>query len=297
MANTVQRKLGYRDIIYNIRTKKFYEFHEGDNYGELDITFGDDGFSGDYNDLINKPTIGDGSLTFKNSDGSVVVAFSANQDSNSEVTLPKGFSGDYDDLINKPTIGDGTISITESDGTAVGSFTVNQVGNLTIALPEVTIPDALSPKGFIDVTLSAPASPEHGDLYIQHRDDLADGVADASFETGITTGQVVEEGAFVMYGVDDLWHTGGNVDTAVGDGTLTIKNSDGTVAGTFTANQETDTEIVLPEGFSGDYNDLINQPVPFPEAPADGNVYVRNGQSTSWAQGLPYDVRTLPELP
>ena len=40
MINNVQQKLGYRDIIYNIKTDKFYTFIEGDNYEELDIESG-----------------------------------------------------------------------------------------------------------------------------------------------------------------------------------------------------------------------------------------------------------------
>ena len=40
MANSVQKNLGYRNIIYNVRTEKFYTFMEGDNYEELDITLG-----------------------------------------------------------------------------------------------------------------------------------------------------------------------------------------------------------------------------------------------------------------
>ena len=49
-----------------------------------------------------------------------------------------------------------------------------------------------------------------------------------------------------------------------GDGTLTIKNSDGEAIGTFSANQATgdNTEITLPAGFSGDYDDLTNKPNP-----------------------------------
>ena len=88
--------------------------------------------------------------------------------------------------------------------------------------------------------------------------------------------------------------------TAPNDGLLTIKDSDGATVGEFTANQAGPTDVTLPKGFSGDYDDLINQPIipdPFPEAPDDGNVYVRNGQSQSWIRGLPYDLRTLPELP
>ena len=37
MANSVQKNLGYRDVIYNIKQKQFYTFSEGDNYIELDI--------------------------------------------------------------------------------------------------------------------------------------------------------------------------------------------------------------------------------------------------------------------
>ena len=40
MINNVQKKFGYRDIIYNIKTDKFYTFKEGDNYEELEIEIG-----------------------------------------------------------------------------------------------------------------------------------------------------------------------------------------------------------------------------------------------------------------
>ena len=49
MTNSVQKGLGYRDIIYNIKTEKFFTFAEGDNYEELDIATGgvDSGGTGD----------------------------------------------------------------------------------------------------------------------------------------------------------------------------------------------------------------------------------------------------------
>ena len=249
-------------------------------------------------------------------------------------------------------VGDGTITIKEADGTAVGSFTTNQAGDGIITLPQVVIPESLHPKGFINVEDTAPADPEHGDIYIQH--DAIDPVAktpDASF-VGLV-GQTVDEGVFVIFGVDDKWHAGGqanpttvqtdwaetdvtsdaylknkpdfqaeinakagdgaiNVDAGVGliatgqnatanqagpttrtlavvvgdgitidksggisidpsfnldgsvtapnDGKLTIMDSDGTAVGTFTADQVGDTEVTLPKGFSGDYNDLNNIP-------------------------------------
>ena len=78
-------------------------------------------FDGDYNNLDNKPVIGDGSITINNADGSENATFTVNQTGDTTVTLPAGFSGswddltdipgsitgDYNDLTNKLTAGDG----------------------------------------------------------------------------------------------------------------------------------------------------------------------------------------------
>ena len=93
------------------------------------------GFTGDYNDLINTPTIGDGTITINNSDGSQNATFTVNQTGDTTVTLPAGFSGDYDDLENLPVIGDGTITINNSDGSENAVFTVNQESDTIITLP------------------------------------------------------------------------------------------------------------------------------------------------------------------
>ena len=225
-------------------------------------------FSGSYDDLANKPAIGDGKLTVKRADGTIAGEFTANQIGNSEVNLPEGFSGDYGDLANKPVIGDGTIIFKDTDGTNVGSFSVNQESNTEIILPDAVIPDSLHPKGFINVDDPAPANPEHGDIYIQHKNDLSDGVADASFDPGIPTGTTVEEGTFVMFGVDDLWHAGGNANSTqvqadwaetnstepsfiqnkptIGDAKITILDHLNVSVGSFTTNQETNQELALP---------------------------------------------------
>jgi hypothetical protein len=179
-------------------------------------------------------------LSAKTADGITI-------DGNGAIIIDPNFN--LDGNITPP--GNGRITINDSSGNKVGEFTVNQDGPTVITLPEVLIPDSLHPKGFIDVNQPAPDNPSNGDIYIQHRDDLADVVADASF-VGIA-GRTIEDGTFVMFGVDNIWHAGGNATPA------------------------------LPE--------------PFPEAPDDGNVYVRNGQTTSWDRGLPYDARTLPEIP
>jgi hypothetical protein len=130
---------------------------------------------------------------------------------------------DIDGLI---TVGDGEITLTEADGTPVGKFTVNQAGDATIALPQVVIPESLHPKGFINVALPAPADPEHGDIYIQSSGGAGAVTADPSFSPGI--GGTVEEGVFVIYGVDDKWHAGGqaNPTTVQSDWTETDQTSD-----------------------------------------------------------------------
>ena len=80
------------------------------------------GFSGDYNDLTNKPDINDGQLTIKNSDGSTAGTFTANQAGSTDITLPAGgsggggFSGDYNDLTNQPDIPENTSDLNNDSG-------------------------------------------------------------------------------------------------------------------------------------------------------------------------------------
>ena len=207
---------------------------------------------------------------------------------------------DIDGLI---TVGDGEITITQADGTEVGKFSVNQAGDATIALPQVVIPESLHPKGFINVANPAPADPEHGDIYIQSSGGGGDVTAHSSFSPGI--GGTVEEGVFVIFGVDDKWHAGGQanptsvqtdwnetdvtsdaflknkpdiqgtIDASIGTGNLKIQTSEGVELGTFNANQVNDELVTLPEAFSGDWNDLDNQPVI-----GDGVLEVINHEGT-----------------
>ena len=58
MLNNVQKILGYRDIIYNVKTGKFLTYVEGDNYKELDIDAGGVG-SGGTADRPDEPETGD----------------------------------------------------------------------------------------------------------------------------------------------------------------------------------------------------------------------------------------------
>ena len=110
--------------------------------------------------------------------------------------------------------GNGRITINDFDDNEVGEFTVNQDGPTVITLPETQVPNAVNPRGFIDVSGTAPSNPNQGDLYIQHRNDLADVVADASF-VGIA-GETITDGTYVLFGSDDEWLAGGNIQDVEG---------------------------------------------------------------------------------
>ena len=378
--------------------------------------------------------IGDGTLLIKDSDGNIVGTFTANQETETTVTLPQGFTGSWNDLQDKPVIGDAALTIKDSTGTSLAVFTANATADVEVLLPEtfsgdwgdltgkpsvfppdnslvdiglddlndvaaagnegdflvkladgthgftaLPTPPSLHPMGFIDVSEPAPADPTVGDYYQQHRDDLADAVASANF-VGIV-GQTAVEGQAVLYGADLQWHLGTSGTPAqkqsdyaqtdvnavdyiknkpvIGSGVIDlVDNTTNLSIGNINVNQQNNDTIRIPT-FSGDYADLSNKPNIgdgsiqinagsgltasgdnatanqagnttrtlslnsgngltinggdgsvevdlnylesnldlFPEAPADGNVYVRNGQTTSWTKGLPYDISTLPELP
>ena len=229
--------------------------------GSTDITL-PAGFSGSWDDLANKPDIGDGTINVTAGLGIDASGDNgtANQltDSNRTLAVKAGTGLTFDvngNVIIDPNYnldgnitapGDGLITIKTEAGDSLGSFTVNQSGPTDITIPAPEFPDSLHPKGFIDVSQPAPANPEHGDIYIQHRNDLATVTADASF-VGIA-GQQVEDGTFVMYGVDDLWHAGGSVTPdPANDGKTTLTNTHNTnVVLEFSANQATDQIVAMP---------------------------------------------------
>lgn len=121
--------------------------------------------TGSYNDLSDKPTIGNGTLTIKKN-GSNVGTFTANATANTDVNIvvptktsdlsndgsdgasqyvesgdlaTVATSGSYNDLTNKPTIGNATLTIKRND-TNAGTFTANATTNksINIAVPTKT---------------------------------------------------------------------------------------------------------------------------------------------------------------
>ena len=82
----------------------------GKQYGREDggwteITVSGGGFSGDYDDLTNKPDIPENTSDLVNDSGFITAG-----------DVPNGFSGDYDDLTNKPDIPENTSDLVNDSG-------------------------------------------------------------------------------------------------------------------------------------------------------------------------------------
>jgi len=298
------------------------------------------GFSGEWLDLIGKPDVNDAALVIKDSTGTVLATFTANADTDVSFNLPEGFSGEWNDITNKPDVfppDNDLIDIALDDLNDVsaagneGDYLV-KLANGNHGFTALPTPPSLNPLGYIDVSEPAPANPQVGDYYQQHRDDLGDAVASANFN-GIV-GETAVEGQAVLYGADNQWHLGTSGTPAqkqadyaqtdvkevdyiknkpvIGDGSIQVNAGSGLIASgdNATANQAGNTirTISLNSGNgltinSGDnsveidLNYLEQELDMFPEAPADGNVYVRNGSTGQWERGIPYDITTLPTLP
>ena len=89
----------------------------------------------DLGSIINT-SVGNGILTIKDDQGTVLGTFKANQAGNTIIAISGGSGGgSWDDLTDKPTIGDGTLNINNADGTSAGVFTANQEATTTVTLP------------------------------------------------------------------------------------------------------------------------------------------------------------------
>ena len=102
MLNKVKQSLGYRDIIYNVKYKKFFEFVDGDNYKELDIASGTE--SGGTADRPSSPDTGD---LFWDTDLNILLVWNGSAwepvGSGDSVKVPSGATGDRP---SSPEVGD-----------------------------------------------------------------------------------------------------------------------------------------------------------------------------------------------
>ena len=108
------------------------------------------GFSGDYNDLINKPTIPSKTSDLTNDSGFINQIKTINNESligTGNITIEgSGFSGSYNDLTDKPTIPSKTSDLTNDSGFVVGTTlaTVATSGSYNDLTDKPTIPSKTS---------------------------------------------------------------------------------------------------------------------------------------------------------
>ena len=198
------------------------------------------GFSGNYNDLTNKPTIPNKVSDLTN-DAGYLTSYTESQvlsighdtlflTGGSFVVLPAGFSGSYNDLTNKPTIPNKVSDLTNDAG-YLTSYTESQVLNIGH--------DTLFLTGGSYVVLPAGFSGNYNDLTnkpnlfsgsyndLTNKPTIPNKVSDLTNDAGYLTSYT--ESQVLSIGHDTLFLTGGSF-------------------------------VVLPAGFSGNYNDLSNKP-------------------------------------
>ena len=197
------------------------------------------GFSGDYNDLINKPTIPSKTSDLTNDSGFINQIKTINNESligTGNLTIDT-FSGDYDDLTNKPTIPTKTSDLTNDSGFVVGSTlatvatsgsyndltntpTIPTVGNGTITITQGgTTKGTFTLNQSSNATIALDAGGSGGGDVSAAGDNTFTGTN--TFTTGLTIGGEEEEGAIGLGISSDI----GLVDIAVNQ--MSLSNSSG----------------------------------------------------------------------
>ena len=251
------------------------DLSDGSNYVEAS-DLSNVSFSGAYDDLINKPTIGDGLITIQKN-GLTVDSFSVNSTTAKTINIivptkvtelsdganypvksslaAVATTDSFNDLIDKPTIGNATITL-KKNGTTIDSFTTNATSNKSIDIVIPTRMSDLSDGGSyytstqVDEAISAAVSSVYkfkGSVSTYNNlpsTDLTEGDTYNVEDTGANyawTGSVWDKLS------DDLT----NYVTLNGNQTLTNKTialADNNVTGLSTV------------ATSGSYNDLTNKP-------------------------------------
>ena len=197
------------------------------------------GFSGDYNDLINKPDIPTKTSDLTNDSGFINQIKTINNESligTGNLTIDT-FSGDYDDLTNKPTIPTKTSDLTNDSGFVVGSTlatvatsgsyndltntpTIPTVGNGTITITQGgTTKGTFTLNQSSNATIALDAGGSGGGDVSAAGDNTFTGTN--TFTTGLTIGGEEEEGAIGLGISSDI----GLVDIAVNQ--MSLSNSSG----------------------------------------------------------------------
>jgi hypothetical protein len=231
-----------------------------------------DGFSGDYNDLTNQPILFSGLYT--DLVGKPTIPTDVSDLTDNQSLLPR-FSGNYNDLTNKPTLFSGSYNdLTDKPTLFDGNYnSLTNKPSIPSTLTDLGITDGTSGQvlttdgsgGFTFTTVSG------GGTTINQLSDVGD-----VSTTAPTTGQVLKWDGTQWAPASDSTSTGGtgialtdlSVTTAQASGNGSLAYNDVTGVFTFTPAdvQSVDlagyaTELyVQSQVFSGDYNDLTNQP-------------------------------------
>ena len=241
------------------------------------------GFSGDYNDLINKPTIPSKTSDLTNDSGFINQLKTINNESligTGNITIEgSDFSGSYNDLTDKPTIPTKTSDLTNDSGYINQLKTINNesligTGNLTIKgsdfsgsyndlTDKPTIPsktsDLTNDSGFVvGSTLATVAtSGDYDDL--SNKPTIPSKTSDLTNDSGFVVGSNLAKVA-----------TSGSYNDLSNTPTIPTKTSDLTNdSGFLTSHQSIKTinnQSMVGTGnitvstFSGDYDDLTNKP-------------------------------------
>ena len=203
-----------------------------------------------YDDLTNKPTIPTvpTNVSAFTNDAGYLTSFTESQiisisndtiylTGGSFVKLPAGFSGDYNDLLNQPTIPTvpTNVSAFTNDAGYLTSFTESQIISISN--------DTIYLTGGSFVKLPAGFSGDYNDLANQPTiptvpTNVSAFTNDAGYLTSFTESQIIS------ISNDTIYLTGGSF-------------------------------VKLPAGFSGDYNDLTNQPT-IPTVPTNVSEFVND---------------------
>ncbi len=147
---------------------------------------------------------------------------------------------------------------------------------------------------------------------------IGDGTYTVSTDAGITASGDLSfsanqsTDAVLNLGVDSLWFNS-QISSEVGNASIMFTGGQGikVTGDTPTANQKTYSNtsfaVDVGNGLAFNTSDQLVADLQFiennisasgglDEAPTDGNLYVRKGDTESWLRGLPYDISTLPPL-
>ena len=224
------------------------------------------GFSGDYNDLINKPTIPSKTSDLTNDSGFINQLKTINNESligTGNITIEgSDFSGSYNDLTDKPTIPSKTSDLTNDSGFVVGSTlaTVATSGDYDDLTNKPTIPtktsDLTNDSGYvIGSSLSSVAtSGDYDDL--SNKPTIPSKTSDLTNDSGfINQLKTINNESLIGTGNLTIDTFSGDYDDLSNKPTIPSKTSDLTNDSGFVVGSNLATVAT-----SGSYNDLSNTP-------------------------------------